>query len=39
MIGGIVVLLSGIYLWMNGYQNGWVIAMMVIGTLVAITDD
>lgn len=39
MLGGVVVLLCGIHLWMHGYQNGWVIAMIVIGTLVAITND
>lgn len=39
MIGGVAVLLSGVYLWMHGYQNGWVITMIVLGVLVAITED
>lgn len=35
-MGGVVVLLSGVYLWTHGYQNGWVIAMIVFGILEAV---
>lgn len=39
MIGSVIVLLSGIYLWMHGYQNNWVIAMMFFGVIGAITNE
>jgi hypothetical protein len=39
MIGSVAVLLSGVYLWMHGYQNGWVIAMIVLGVIGAVTNE
>ena len=32
-VGGIVVLLTSVYLYQNGYQNNWIIAMGVLGVL------
>jgi hypothetical protein len=39
MIGSVIVLLSGIYLWMHGYQNIWVFIMITLGTIRAIDRE
>ena len=39
MIGAIAVIAGGIYLWMHGYQNGWVVAMIAIGVIHALDND
>jgi hypothetical protein len=39
ILGPIAVLLGGIYLWSNGYQNGWIIAMIFMGTVGACNLD
>lgn len=39
MIGSVAILLSGVYLWTHGYQNGWVIAMIVLGVIGAVTNE
>lgn len=35
-IGGLGCLLISIYAWTNGIQNGWIIALGVLGALEAL---
>lgn len=39
ILGPIAVLLCGIYLYCNGYQNGWTMAMMFMGAIYACNMD
>jgi hypothetical protein len=32
-VGGIVVLLTSVYLYQSGYQNNWIIAMGILGII------
>lgn len=35
-IGAAAVVIAGTMLWLNGVQNGWTIAMIVLGVLCAL---